>query len=134
MPSINLVRRIGKVVEERELMAEYLISQMNRGVLSYLACDLLLPILAILSRSNQGEIRGPRRTHTVLSYTMGSRQHLREMTSGPPLPYQDDIRAYKREYAEALDAQDPLHKFREEFIIPSKKDLKRTTLAVEGGR
>ncbi|KAJ6002443.1 hypothetical protein N7451_004990 [Penicillium sp. IBT 35674x] len=63
---------------------------------------------------------------------MGSRQHLREMTSGPPLPYQDDIRAYKREYAEALDAQDALHKFRAEFIIPSKKDLKRTTLAVDG--
>lgn len=65
---------------------------------------------------------------------MGSRQHLREMTSGPPLSYEDDIRAYKREYAEALDAQDPLHKFREEFIIPSKKDLKRTTLALDGGR
>ncbi|KAJ6103674.1 hypothetical protein N7486_003896 [Penicillium sp. IBT 16267x] len=63
---------------------------------------------------------------------MGSRQHLREMTSGPPLPYPDDIRAYKKEYAEALDAQDPLHQFREEFIIPSKRDLKRATLAADG--
>ncbi|KAJ5725559.1 Kynureninase [Penicillium malachiteum] len=59
---------------------------------------------------------------------MGSRQHLREMKSGPPLPYHDDIRAYTREYAAALDEKDPLRHFRDEFIIPSKKDLKRTTL------
>lgn len=64
---------------------------------------------------------------------MGSRQHLRDIQSGPPLAYQDDIRAYKREYAEALDSQDPLRHFREEFIIPSKADLKRTTLAVKEG-
>jgi kynureninase len=60
---------------------------------------------------------------------MGSRQHLRDIKSGPPLDYQDDIRAYSREYAEALDAQDPLSQFRDEFIIPSKQDLKRKTLA-----
>lgn len=60
---------------------------------------------------------------------MGSRQHLRDIKSGPPLDYQDDIRAYSREYAEALDAQDPLRQFRDEFIIPSKQDLKRKTLA-----
>ncbi|KAJ5907526.1 hypothetical protein N7495_000208 [Penicillium taxi] len=59
---------------------------------------------------------------------MGSRQHIRDIKSGPPLPYNEDIRAYKKEYAEALDAQDPLRQFREEFIIPSKKDLKRTTI------
>lgn len=60
---------------------------------------------------------------------MGSRQHLRDIKSGPPLHYQDDIRANTREYAEALDAQDPLRQFRDEFIIPSKQDLKRKTLA-----
>lgn len=60
---------------------------------------------------------------------MGSRQHLRDIKSGPPLHYQDDIRASTREYAEALDAQDPLRQFREEFIIPSKQDLKRKSLA-----
>lgn len=65
---------------------------------------------------------------------MGSRQHLRAIKSGPPLAYQDDIRAYKREYAEALDSQDPLHHFRDEFIIPTKKDLKRPTLANEEGK
>ncbi|KAK2765171.1 Kynureninase (L-kynurenine hydrolase) [Arachnomyces sp. PD_36] len=48
----------------------------------------------------------------------------------PPLPYGDDIRAYKKEYAQALDARDPLRHLRDEFIIPSKKDLKRKTLAV----
>lgn len=64
---------------------------------------------------------------------MGSRQHLREMKTGPPLPYQDDIRAYKLEYAQALDAQDPLRHFRDEFIIPSKQDLKRKYLATEEG-
>jgi kynureninase len=62
---------------------------------------------------------------------MGSRQHLRDIKSGPPLDYQDDIRAYTREYAEALDAQDPLHQFRDEFIIPSKQDLKRKILAAD---
>lgn len=63
---------------------------------------------------------------------MASRQHLRDIKSGPPLHYADDIRAYKKEYAEALDAQDPLRSFRDEFIIPSKNDLKRKTLAAEG--
>ncbi|KAA8650551.1 hypothetical protein EYZ11_002097 [Aspergillus tanneri] len=48
----------------------------------------------------------------------------------PPLPYQDDIRAFTKEYAEALDARDPLRQFRDEFIIPSKPDLKRLSLAV----
>lgn len=62
---------------------------------------------------------------------MGSRQHVRDIKSSSPLPYTDDIRAYKKEYAEALDAQDPLRNFRDEFIIPSKKDLKRKTLAVD---
>ncbi|KAJ5368539.1 uncharacterized protein N7496_008299 [Penicillium cataractarum] len=64
---------------------------------------------------------------------MGSRQHLRDIKSGPPLHYQDDIRAYTRDYAEALDAADPLHQFRDEFIIPSKQDLKRKTLAEDQG-
>jgi kynureninase len=48
----------------------------------------------------------------------------------PPLAYKDDIRAYRKDYAEALDAQDPLRHLRKEFIIPTKKDLKRKTLAV----
>jgi hypothetical protein len=65
---------------------------------------------------------------------MGSRQHVRDIKSGPPLHYADDIRAYKKEYAEALDAQDPLRSFRDEFIIPSKNDLKRKTLAFDEGK
>lgn len=64
---------------------------------------------------------------------MGSRLHVREIQSGPPLPYADDIRAFSKEYAESLDAQDPLHRFRDEFIIPSKKDLKRKTLFPNNG-
>lgn len=59
---------------------------------------------------------------------MGSRLHVQEIKKGPPLPFKDDIRAFTREYAESLDAQDPLRHFRDEFIIPSKKDLKRKTL------
>ena len=62
---------------------------------------------------------------------MGSRLHLRDIKHGPPLPYQDDIRAFTKEYAESLDTQDPLRQFRDEFIIPSKKDLKRTVLAAD---
>jgi len=32
------------------------------------------------------------------------------------------------EYAQRFDKQDPLRHLREQFIIPSKADLKRTTL------
>ncbi|EAW18621.1 kynureninase [Aspergillus fischeri NRRL 181] len=59
---------------------------------------------------------------------MGSRLHVQEIQGGPPLPYEDDIRAFCKEYAELLDAHDPLRRFRDEFIVPSKKDLKRKTL------
>ncbi|KAJ9255808.1 hypothetical protein DTO207G8_2825 [Paecilomyces variotii] len=61
---------------------------------------------------------------------MGSNLHVRDIKSGPPLHYKDDVRAYSKEYAQSLDKQDPLRDFRDEFIIPSKKDLKRKTLAV----
>lgn len=64
---------------------------------------------------------------------MGSKLHIRDIKTGPPLPYQDDIRANTKEYAQALDAQDPLRQFRDEFIIPSRNDLKRNTLAIEQG-
>ncbi|KAL2872482.1 kynureninase [Aspergillus lucknowensis] len=59
---------------------------------------------------------------------MGSRLHVQQIKNGPPLPYKDDIRAFTREYAVSLDAQDPLRHLREEFIIPSAKDLKRKYL------
>ncbi|KAL4756775.1 kynureninase [Aspergillus foveolatus] len=59
---------------------------------------------------------------------MGSRLHVQQIKNGPPLPYKDDIRAFTRDYAASLDAQDTLSHFREEFIIPSVKDLKRKTL------
>lgn len=64
---------------------------------------------------------------------MGSQQHLHDLKTGPPLPYQDDIRASELEYAQALDAHDPLGSFRDEFIIPSEQDLKRKKLAPEEG-
>jgi kynureninase len=40
-----------------------------------------------------------------------------------------DFCADSKEYAESLDSQDPLRYLRNEFIIPSRADLKRTTLA-----
>jgi kynureninase len=49
------------------------------------------------------------------------------------LSYKNDIHACKKEYAQSLDAQDPLQRFREQFIIPSKDDLRRKTLADCGG-
>ena len=67
-------------------------------------------------------------------FKMGSRLHVQEIKKGPPLPYKDDIRAFTKEYAASLDAQDPLHHFREEFIIPSAKDLKRKTLSPSEGK
>jgi hypothetical protein len=36
------------------------------------------------------------------------------------------------EYAQSLDAADPLRSFREKFIIPSKENLKATKLAKPG--
>jgi len=65
---------------------------------------------------------------------MGSRHHLNQIKHGPPLPYKDEIRAHTREYAQSLDAQDPLKDLRGEFIIPTKADLKRKTLAKQGNR
>ncbi|KAL3474852.1 pyridoxal phosphate-dependent transferase [Aspergillus californicus] len=59
---------------------------------------------------------------------MGSRFRVQQIKSDPPLPYKDDIRAFTREYAASLDAEDPLNNLREEFIIPSANDLKRKTL------
>jgi kynureninase len=37
-----------------------------------------------------------------------------------------------RDYAERLDQQDPLKHLRDEFIIPTKADLKRKTLTRSG--
>lgn len=65
---------------------------------------------------------------------MGSRLHAQQIKNAPPLPYQDDSRAFTREYAASLDAHDHLSKFREEFIIPSAKDLKRKTLDPSQGK
>jgi kynureninase len=64
---------------------------------------------------------------------MGSRLHVKQIKHGPPLDFKDDIRAYKKEYAQSLDKQDPLRHLRDEFIIPSKADLKRKTLKPSGG-
>ena len=42
---------------------------------------------------------------------------------------EQDTREFTKQHAESLDAQDPLRHFRKEFIIPTKADLKRKTLA-----
>lgn len=47
----------------------------------------------------------------------------------PPLPSTFDPREHSKEYAAALDAQDPLRHLRDEFLIPSKADLQRATLS-----
>ncbi|KAL3467047.1 pyridoxal phosphate-dependent transferase [Aspergillus heterothallicus] len=60
---------------------------------------------------------------------MGSRLRVQQIKNGPPLSHQDDSRAFTREYAASLDAEDPLRHFRDEFIIPSVQDLKRKTLS-----
>jgi kynureninase len=51
---------------------------------------------------------------------------------GKPLNGRDDAHVYTREYAASLDSQDPLHHIRNEFLIPSKADLKSTTLVTQG--
>ncbi|KAI4135086.1 MAG: hypothetical protein LQ347_000981 [Umbilicaria vellea] len=44
------------------------------------------------------------------------------------MQYQEENDAHTKEHAERLDAQDPLTQLRNEFIIPTKSDLKRKTL------
>ncbi|EEH44060.1 kynureninase [Paracoccidioides brasiliensis Pb18] len=46
----------------------------------------------------------------------------------PTFKWKDDVNALTREFAALLDAQDPLAHFRENFIIPTKRDLTRTTI------
>lgn len=45
----------------------------------------------------------------------------------------NDAQSYSKDHAVSLDARDPLRHFRDEFLIPSQKDLKRKTLAVDDG-
>lgn len=61
---------------------------------------------------------------------MGSRRHVEQIKHGPPLSSDVDIRAHSKEYAESLDVLDPLRNLRNEFVIPSKADLKRRTISV----
>ncbi|CRG86764.1 kynureninase [Talaromyces islandicus] len=48
-----------------------------------------------------------------------------------PEVHSENLGLYNREYAAALDEKDDLKQFRDEFIIPSKKDLARKTLAAD---
>lgn len=43
------------------------------------------------------------------------------------------VESFSRAEAECRDAQDPQSSFREEFIIPTKSDLRRKTLAKNDG-
>ncbi|OJD39786.1 kynureninase [Diplodia corticola] len=45
----------------------------------------------------------------------------------------DDPSSFTKEYSEALDAQDPLRKLREEFVIPTRAGLKRKRLGTDAG-
>jgi kynureninase len=60
---------------------------------------------------------------------MGSGRHVEELEHAPPLPPDADISIHSKEHAVSLDAQDPLRHLRNEFLIPSKADLQRPTLA-----
>lgn len=53
------------------------------------------------------------------------------MSSIPPAAKDSDIynNYYSRAHAESLDEQDSLKHLRQEFIIPTKNDLKSRTLA-----
>lgn len=50
----------------------------------------------------------------------------------PFLHGREDAHVYNRKYAASLDSQDPLQHVRKEFLIPSKADLKSTTLVTQG--
>ncbi|KAK2747836.1 Kynureninase (L-kynurenine hydrolase) [Onygenales sp. PD_40] len=57
------------------------------------------------------------------------------MTTAPPpsFPFINDTKAYNKEYAEALDAEDKLAHFRDQFIIPTKADLTRKSIIPHEG-
>ena len=46
--------------------------------------------------------------------------------------YSQDDNPCSLEYARALDELDPLRHLRDEFIIPTKRDLNRKTLSLNG--
>ncbi|EEH04472.1 kynureninase [Histoplasma capsulatum G186AR] len=48
--------------------------------------------------------------------------------SSPAFPWEEDVNAEKREFAESLDKKDSLAHFREQFIIPTTQDLTRKTI------
>ncbi|KAL1650434.1 Kynureninase (L-kynurenine hydrolase) [Diplodia intermedia] len=45
----------------------------------------------------------------------------------------NDPKSFTKEYAEALDAQDPLRQLREDFVIPTRAGLKRKRLGTDAG-
>ncbi|KAF4306766.1 Aminotransferase class V/Cysteine desulfurase [Botryosphaeria dothidea] len=45
----------------------------------------------------------------------------------------DDPQSFTKDFADALDAQDPLRNLREEFIIPTRAGLKRKRLGTDAG-
>lgn len=55
------------------------------------------------------------------------------ITNGVSQYEQDGEQVFTEEYARLLDAKDHLRHLREEFIIPSKDDLKRKTLSKSNG-
>ncbi|KAI9846766.1 MAG: Kynureninase (L-kynurenine hydrolase) [Sclerophora amabilis] len=56
---------------------------------------------------------------------MGSKQH--QMKQGKSA-FSSDVHTSNKAYAQSLDAEDPLRHLRQEFIIPSKADLKTKSL------
>lgn len=70
---------------------------------------------------------------------MGTRLNAGNLGARPSPRYSHDddkynIKLHSKAHAESLDAEDPLRRFRAEFLIPSKSDLKRKTLAATGGK
>lgn len=56
------------------------------------------------------------------------------MTDNPSAELRlDDPQSFTKDFADALDAQDPLRNLREEFIIPTRAGLKRKRLGTDAG-
>ncbi len=60
---------------------------------------------------------------------MGSHHPVEQYEHDPPSLPDLDIKDGSKEYAESLDAKDPLRHLRNEFLIPSRADLRRPTLS-----
>jgi len=70
--------------------------------------------------------------NTTTTIVLEYRVDIFKMSPSKSLPFKEDAGAFTLDYAQSLDAEDPLRHLRDEFHIPTKADLKRKKLEPDG--